>query len=59
MLLHDDPALDDLAAPRAPALRPRNAYLAELEAESIFILREIAAECRKRKWQLADFKVAE
>ena len=45
MLLHDDPSLDDLASPPSVAPRPRNAYLAELEAESIFILREIAAEC--------------
>jgi len=46
MLLHDDPALNDIAEPALVASRPRNAYLAELEAESIFILREIAAECR-------------
>ncbi len=46
MLLHDDPALDELTSPPTLAPRPRNAYLAELEAESIFILREIAAECR-------------
>jgi len=45
MLLHDDPTLTDLA-PAPASSRPRNAYLAELEAESIFILREIAAECR-------------
>jgi sulfate adenylyltransferase subunit 2 len=45
MLLHDDPTLTDLA-PVSASSRPRNAYLAELEAESIFILREIAAECR-------------
>jgi sulfate adenylyltransferase subunit 2 len=45
MLLHDDPTLTDLA-PVPASSRPRNAYLAELEAESIFILREIAAECR-------------
>ena len=46
MLLHDDPALTDIAIPPLPVTRQRNAYLAELEAESIFILREIAAECR-------------
>jgi sulfate adenylyltransferase subunit 2 len=45
MLLHDDPTLTDLA-PVPASSRPRNAYLAELEAESIFILREVAAECR-------------
>ncbi len=46
MLLHDDPALNDVAPPPPIAPRRRNGYLAELEAESIFILREVAAECR-------------
>jgi sulfate adenylyltransferase subunit 2 len=46
MLMHDDLALADLEMPPPVVSRPRNAYLAELEAESIFILREIAAECR-------------
>ena len=46
MLLHDDPALTDIAILPPPVTRQRNAYLAELEAESIFILREVAAECR-------------
>ena len=46
MLLHDDPALTDVETPPRVASRQRNAYLAELEAESIFILREVAAECR-------------
>ncbi|HQR12010.1 MAG TPA: sulfate adenylyltransferase subunit CysD [Casimicrobiaceae bacterium] len=45
MLLHDDPALLPVDVP-APAPTHRNGYLAELEAESIFILRELAAECR-------------
>jgi sulfate adenylyltransferase subunit 2 len=45
MLLHDDPALTDIASTPQPQARRRNAYLAELEAESIFILREVVAEC--------------
>jgi len=45
MLLHDDPALTDVAfAPPAPSPH-RSSYLSELEAESIFILREVVAEC--------------
>ena len=46
MLMQDDLALADVDTPPPVVTRPRNAYLAELEAESIFILREIAAECR-------------
>jgi sulfate adenylyltransferase subunit 2 len=45
MLMQDDLALTDLATAPPVAARPRNAYLAELEAESIYILREVAAEC--------------
>jgi len=46
MLMQVDSALNDIETP-APFARPhRNTYLAELEAESIFILREVAAECR-------------
>ncbi len=46
MLLHDDPALLAADAPSSTRTTHRNGYLSELEAESIFILREIAAECR-------------
>ena len=46
MLLHDDPALTSVTTPSPAYARQRNGYLAELEAESIFILREVAAECR-------------
>ena len=45
MLLHDDPALLAADAPTSTRTH-RNGYLSELEAESIFILRELAAECR-------------
>jgi sulfate adenylyltransferase subunit 2 len=45
MLLLDDPALTDFEASLPAAAPNRGGYLAELEAESIFILREVVAEC--------------
>jgi len=45
-MLMDELAVTEIATPLPPVARHRNAYLAELESESIFILREIAAECR-------------
>jgi sulfate adenylyltransferase subunit 2 len=46
MLLLDDPALTGFEASPPAATPNRGGYLAELEAESIFILREVVAECR-------------
>jgi sulfate adenylyltransferase subunit 2 len=46
MLLLDDPALTSTDAAATRATGRRSVYLAELEAESIFILREVTAECR-------------
>jgi len=45
-MLMDELAVTEIATPPPPVARHRSAYLAELESESIFILREIAAECR-------------
>jgi len=46
MLMLDDPVLATSEPAPPPAHSRKNAYLAELEAESIFILREVVAECR-------------
>jgi sulfate adenylyltransferase subunit 2 len=46
MLLLDEPSLTADVSPTPLAPARRSGYLAELEAESIFILREVAAECR-------------
>jgi sulfate adenylyltransferase subunit 2 len=45
MLMQDLSSLTDGPLPLPPAKAHRSSYLAELEAESIFILREVAAEC--------------
>ncbi len=46
MLMQGEPELTVVPAPPRAAKPHRSSYLAELEAESIFILREVAAECR-------------
>src|SRR5258708_13872739 len=46
MLMPEDPAPTEVATLPPLAKPHRSSYLDELEAESIFILREVAAECR-------------